>query len=59
MPLPQPGAVIRAAHITSCRARMNEALQALNVAVDAYTDSDVTGKPMKVQHLQEVQGRIK
>jgi HEAT repeat protein len=59
IPLPQPGAVIRAGHITSCRARMNEALQALNVAVYAYTDSDVTGKPMKVQHLQEVQGRIK
>lgn len=56
-PVPSPGAVITGRHITSCRARMNEALQALGVPVTEYTDPEVVLTTVKAVHINEVQGR--
>ncbi|HYK05343.1 MAG TPA: hypothetical protein VE974_26570 [Thermoanaerobaculia bacterium] len=56
-PLPDPGAVVAERHITSCRARMNEALQALGVIVTNYTDPDLKLAPVKALHIREIQQR--
>ncbi|MDQ3788053.1 MAG: hypothetical protein M3422_12535, partial [Actinomycetota bacterium] len=58
-PLPQPGTEILAAHVAACRARMNEALQALGVPVVAYTDPDLSDQFTRAIHVQEVQGRVR
>ena len=41
----------------SCRARMNEALQALGVAVRDYTDPDLLHVALKALNVNEVQQR--
>lgn len=56
-PLPDPGAAVAERHITSCRARMNEALQALGVMVTNYTDPDLKLAPVKALHIREIQQR--
>ena len=56
-PLPSPGQLITARQIMSCRSRMNEALQALGVAVSNYTDPDVYHMVMKAVNVNEVQQR--
>ncbi len=56
-PLPDPGAAVAERHITSCRARMNEALQALGVIVTNYTDPDLRLAPVKALHIREIQQR--
>lgn len=56
-PLPEPGATVLMRHITACRARMNEALQALGALVTAYADPDLTGVPMKAAHVNDIYAR--
>jgi YD repeat-containing protein len=56
-PVPNPGAGILGRHITSCRARMNEALQALGVPVQDYTDADLRNVAMKALHVAEIEQR--
>jgi hypothetical protein len=56
-PLPDPGAFVVERHITSCRSRINEALQALGVGVTDYSDPDLTGAAVKALHIREVQQR--
>lgn len=56
-PLPVPGAVVMSAHISSVRARMNEALQALGVGVLPYTDGVLPGASIKDTHVNEIIGR--
>jgi YD repeat-containing protein len=53
-PLPAPGEFIDSRHVTACRARMNEALQALAVPVTAYSDGDVTDRPIRAAHINEL-----
>jgi YD repeat-containing protein len=53
-PLPAPGAVILSVHLTSTRARMNEALQALGVPTGAYTKGTVKGIRIEAADLNEV-----
>jgi hypothetical protein len=56
-PLPAPGTIILARHVLSCRARMNEALQALGVPVASYATPDLTGVAPAAAHINEVQQR--
>jgi len=56
-PLPAPGQLITARQIQSCRARMNEALQALGVSVGEYTDPDLYHLAVKALNVNEVQQR--
>jgi hypothetical protein len=56
-PVPDPGAFVAERHITSCRARMNEALQALGVIVTNYTDPDLKVASVKALHIREIQQR--
>ena len=56
-PLPVPGELIMSTHITSARARMNEALQALGVTVQPYTPGEVKGAPISASHLNDIIGR--
>jgi len=56
-PLPQPNALITARHIMSCRSRMNEALQALGVIVQEYSDPDLFHVAIKDVNINEVQQR--
>ena len=58
-PLPVPGDRITAAHLMSCRARMNEAVQALGVLVSPYTDPDLKGKIMAIIHINELLDRAR
>ena len=53
-PLPGPGGYIDSRHITACRARMNEALQALGVPVTTYSDGDLTDRPIRAPHINEL-----
>jgi YD repeat-containing protein len=56
-PVPASGSSVTARQILSCRARMNEALQALGAPVQGYTDGDVTLQAIKALHIREVQER--
>jgi len=56
-PLPTPGGVVMSTHITSARARMNEALQALGVTVSGFTDAELRGQAIKDTHINEIMGR--
>ncbi|HEX2834373.1 MAG TPA: hypothetical protein VHW00_15290 [Thermoanaerobaculia bacterium] len=56
-PVPAPGAAILAQHILSCRARMNEALQALGSVVNPYADADLAGLQPSPNHVNAVLGR--
>lgn len=56
-PSPTPSVKILTAHIATCRARMNEALQALGVPIAGFTDPDVHGVPVKAVHINEIMGR--
>jgi hypothetical protein len=56
-PSPAPSAAIRAAHVLTCRARMNEALQALGVPVSGYTDPDLVGGAIKAIHINQLTAR--
>lgn len=56
-PLPVPGAVILSVHLTSTRARMNEALQALGVATGAYTPGQVKGLRIEAAYLNAIVSR--
>lgn len=58
-PLPAPGEHIRAVHVMSTRARMNEALQALGVTVQPYTPGDVKGAKVEASHLNDIMNRAK
>jgi hypothetical protein len=58
-PVPAPTVLVMGRHITSCRARMNEALQALGVTVHPYTDADPLGKVITATSINEVQDRAK
>jgi YD repeat-containing protein len=58
-PLPLPGAALTARHIMACRARMNEALQALGATVTYYADPDVTLGLVRAAHINELQQRSK
>ena len=53
-PLPVPGNLVVLHHFTSCRSRMNEALQALGALGKVYTDSDLTRVELKAVHINEV-----
>jgi len=54
---PTPFAAVRASHVLTCRARMNEALQALGVPVSIYTDPDLVGGVMRAIHINELTAR--
>jgi len=54
---PAPSAAVRASHVLTCRARMNEALQALGVPVSVYTDPDLVGGAIKATHINELTAR--
>jgi YD repeat-containing protein len=56
-PLPQPGQYITARQIMACRARMNEALQALGVVVRPYTDPDLGNLSIKALYINEIEQR--
>ena len=56
-PLPAPGTLITAQHVTALRARMNEALQALGVPVSPYTDADPQLLQIRPVHINELQER--
>jgi hypothetical protein len=56
-PVPAPGAAITARQLVACRVRMDEALQALGVAVRNYTDSDVLSLTIKALYINEVEQR--
>jgi hypothetical protein len=58
-PLPAAGGFIDSRHITACRARMDEALQALGVAVTTYSDGDLTDRPIKAPHINELLQRAR
>jgi hypothetical protein len=53
-PLPSPGSLVVLHHFTSCRSRMNEALQALGAVGKVYTDSDLTRVDLKAVHINEL-----
>ncbi len=56
-PVPNPGQSVTARQIASCRSRMNEALQALGVPAQTYTDPDLSLTAIKALHVAEVQER--
>jgi len=56
-PVPSPGQFIVPRQILSCRARMNEALQALGVRVRDYTNPDLYHVAISAQAVNEVQQR--
>jgi hypothetical protein len=56
-PLPAPNVVILSQHLTSLRARMNEALQALGAPISGYTDADPQQRTIKALHINELQLR--
>ena len=56
-PFPFAGGIISSRHILACRVRMNEALQALGVAVRPYTDPDPRNLTIKASYINEVEQR--
>jgi hypothetical protein len=56
-PVPEPGQLITARQVMACRARMNEALQALGVRVGDYTDPDLVRLSIKADYINEVERR--
>jgi hypothetical protein len=56
-PLPAPDNVITSRQVLSCRARMNEALQALGVTVHDYTYPDLMNAPISAISINEVTQR--
>jgi YD repeat-containing protein len=56
-PLPAPGALITSRQIIACRARMNEALQALGIVVRDYTNPDLIHLTIKAVYINEVEQR--
>jgi hypothetical protein len=56
-PLPAPGSLVLARHVMSCRARMNEALQALGVRILPYANADLAGDTILAADINEVQQR--
>ncbi len=57
--LPVPGATIRAAHVMACRARLNEALQALGAPISGYSDPNLFQATLRALHFTELQVRMK
>lgn len=55
--LPDPQNEITAAQVLAVRARMNEAVQALGVAIGGYTDPNPSLAIIKAAHITEIQGR--
>jgi YD repeat-containing protein len=53
-PLPAPSATIYAQHVRACRARMNEALEAVGARIGQYTRADVTKQVISAADLNEV-----
>jgi hypothetical protein len=53
-PIPQPNRVVLAAHVLTCRARMNEALQALGVPAGGYDDPILQGRSVRAEHVNKV-----
>ena len=58
-PLPLPGQVVTARQLIACRARMNEALQALGVSAGDYTDPDLFHLTIKASYINEVEVRAR
>lgn len=58
-PAPGGGRVVTREHLTACRNRMSEALQALGVRIVPYTDPDLTGQPVKAVHVNQIQERAR
>jgi YD repeat-containing protein len=56
-PVPLPSKGIVAQQIVSLRARMNEAIHAVGVPVNGYTDSDPRLGLVRAAHITELQGR--
>ena len=56
-PLPQPSSIIMGTHVSTCRARMNEALQALGAGVALYSGGDLKGQVIQGLHINEIIGR--
>lgn len=57
-PLPSPGNEIRANHLISLRARMNEARQALGMSGVVYSDPDPRYVPVSATHVTELRGAV-
>jgi YD repeat-containing protein len=57
--LPSPGNKISTRHVESCRARINEALQALGVPLQSYTTPFLSGAVIQAVHFNEIQDRAK
>jgi len=58
-PLPDPGQNIVARHVLALRSRLNEAMQAIGVPANGYTDSDVQGLTIQAVHLIEMTDRLR
>lgn len=58
-PLPVPGQLVTARQLIACRARMNEALQALGVSVGDYTDPDLFHLTIRASYINEVEARAR
>jgi YD repeat-containing protein len=56
-PVVSTGQNIVSRQLLSCRTRMNEALQALGVAVAEYEDPDLKGAAIKADHFNKVEQR--
>jgi hypothetical protein len=56
-PLPSPGSAITARQVLACRARINEALQAVGVVAGDYTSSDLLNVTISAAAINEVQQR--
>ena len=59
VPSPASGILISAQHLLALRTSMNNALVSLGIPVNAYTDPNLTGLPIRALHIQELQARAK
>jgi hypothetical protein len=53
-PLPAPSETVYAQHVRACRARLNEALEAVGARIGDYTHADLSGKKISAADLNEV-----
>jgi YD repeat-containing protein len=56
-PLPEPGATVMGRHLTACRLRMHEALQALGVPITPYAQQELANVVITAEQINEVQRR--
>jgi hypothetical protein len=57
-PLASVGAPVLGRHLVALRMRMNEAIQALGVRTNGYTDPDPLTAVIKAIHMTELQTRV-